>query len=304
MRLQQQGGFVQHRRSEALLSSTKHASEITVHTADGCRRKADLLVVEEPLEIWLQQYTSSGQTRLERLATTMRTPGDDQALVRGWVITSGLLAPETIHQVRHTGAQTLRNGTSNQVVVEVRPGTQVDASYLARFGDIESSCGICGTQRIEQLLARLPDSPARAEWQLSLSKLDTVMTQLEQPQSVYRQTGACHGALLLGAGLVLLAHKEDAGRHNAVDKVIGEAVGKPDAPMALALSGRVSMELAQKAAMVGVSLIMARGAPTSLALALCRERDISLLGFVRAEQVNVYHDAGVRWCNEEEQSHE
>lgn len=264
-------------------------------SAAGMTNRDDVLVVEEPLEIWLRQYEEGSEPKLERLATTMRTPGDDLALVRGWMVTSGLLTDEKILQIRHTGSKTLRDGVSNQVVVDVVPGEAVDPSYLARVGDIESSCGICGTQRIEQLLEKLPAVIKPHTWTLSLQTINTLMLQLEQPESVYRQTGACHGALLLDSGLNIVAHKEDAGRHNAVDKVIGCAHGDLPDPAALALSGRVSMELVQKAAMAGVSLILARGAPTSLGVALCQELDISLVGFVRREQVNVYHNAGIEW---------
>ncbi|MFT4937641.1 MAG: FdhD protein [Paraglaciecola sp.] len=260
----------------------------------------DAIVSEEPLEIWLKQQTSC-ISKPERLIITMRSPGDDINMVTGWLHTSGLVVDSShIQSVAHTGTGHLKHGTSNQILVTLMPNVQLDFSQHQRLEYVNSSCGVCGQQSIETLLEKLPQTEKSFEPLLKAQQIFPLAAALRHKQAVFTQTGGNHGA---GLFLVKPQHtndpcadlidvREDVGRHNALDKIIGANLPALLAPkqdcFGVVLSGRVSFELVQKAAMANIRLIIAMGAPSSLAISLAIECDICIVGFVKQHSFNVY----------------
>lgn len=250
----------------------------------------DSVAVEEPLEIWLKTYTSTEHADSQLLVTTMRTPGDDVALVRGWILSTGLVSEKGIQSIEPTGTERLKVGSSNRVVITLQPGLSLDPSMLKRIDYVNSSCGVCGQQSIEFLLDSLPEQSSEQRMSLPLSQINQLVGQLNEQQRLFAQTGGCHGAGLFDETAFVLDVKEDVGRHNALDKLIGANTSRLPGKFGVVLSGRVSFELVHKAAMAGITMIVAVGAPTSLAVDLCKECDICLIGFVKQNSLNVYHD--------------
>lgn len=251
---------------------------------------SDSIAVEEPLEIWIKTYSSANQSDTQRLVTTMRTPMDDEALARGWILTTGLVVDSDIQSIDATGTERLKGQGSNQVLITLRPGVTINSRLLQRAEFVNSSCGVCGQQSIEFLLDSLPENQASQRVSLPVSQLYSLTEQLNQQQSLFSLTGGNHGAGLFDETALLLDVKEDVGRHNALDKLIGANIDRFPGKYGVVLSGRVSFELVQKAAMAGISMILAIGAPTSLAVELCKECDICLVGFVKENSFNIYNE--------------
>jgi FdhD protein len=250
---------------------------------NGLSRFDETLAIEEPLEIQVA-YERSGLLINKSISVTMRTPGHDGELAVGFLFTEGLLASrDQIEKITSVKTNVLR--------LSLRPGTKVDLRNLERHFYTTSSCGVCGKTSLQSL---------RATRQIALSPEEPVFdtaTILKMPvllraaQSVFDQTGGLHAAGLFDADGRLTALREDVGRHNAVDKVIGSRVlaGHTSLPQsALMVSGRASFELMQKAVMAGIPVLVAVGAPSSLAVELAKECGATLLGFVRENRFNIY----------------
>ncbi|RKY17440.1 MAG: formate dehydrogenase accessory sulfurtransferase FdhD [Planctomycetota bacterium] len=247
---------------------------------DGTRPGTDELVVEEPLEVRLGQRS---------LLVTMRTPGHDLDLVRGLLFTEGLVAsPADV-----TGLAMCRDvppeALGNVVMLSLAPGASLDEVRTARAGLTVSACGVCGKASLEALATLAPPVPTGAPWDLELlSRLPAV---LQQQQPVFGRTGGLHGAGLFDRQGRLLASAEDVGRHNAVDKVIGQAIRFRRLPMhdaLLLVSGRAGFEIVQKARRAGIPVVCSVSAPSSLALDLARDGCQALVGFLRDGRCNVY----------------
>jgi FdhD protein len=228
----------------------------------------DVVAVEEPLEIRI-----GGRP----VAVTMRTPGHDEELALGFALSEGL---------QPAGARIPDDLAANTVELEA-PG--FDPEGLARSFYTTSSCGVCGKGALEAIAVEAPrvesDLGVRAEWIASLPD------RLRAAQPAFAATGGLHATGLFEAGGELLCLREDVGRHNAMDKVVGWAFGEgllPLARLVLCVSGRLSFELVQKAAVAGCPLLVAVGAPSSLAVELAQDRGVTLCGFVRGGRVNVY----------------
>lgn len=259
----------------------------------------DHIVTEEPLEIWLSTPT---KTSPELLFTTMRTPGDDLNLVRGWLHSSGAIQDKTdISSITHTGTGRLKSQTTNRVQVNLAVGAKFDFATYQRFEIINSACGVCGQQSIESILDKLPQATTTGAQIpfLPVTAIQLLIQQLSDKQSTFRQTGGNHGVGLFDQSWQLLDVREDVGRHNAFDKLIGANLSRlttnnhETKPMlGVVLSSRASFELIQKAAMVNIRYIIAMGAPSSLAIDLAKDCDICLLGFVKFSsgsiEFNVY----------------
>ena len=259
----------------------------------------DLVVVEEPLEIWLSSYSKASP---ELLLTTMRTPGDDLNLVRGWLYSSGAIQdPSKITSIVHTGTGRLKSEPTNRVQVNLAVGANIDLAAYQRVEIMNSACGVCGQQSIENLLDKLPQTLATDEQVASLpiSELRSLTQNLTANQGIFAQTGGSHGVALFDQSLHILDVREDVGRHNAFDKLIGANIKMlavdhhhVESIWGVVLSSRASFELVQKAAMVNIRFIIAMGAPTSLAIDLAKECDICLLGFIKTSansiRFNVY----------------
>jgi FdhD protein len=249
----------------------------------------DSLAVEEPLEIWLKQHTSLNLSKTDKLLTTMRTPGDDESLARGWLHSSGLVDYSDVASIQQTGIEVLKGRVSNRIIIQLKLGVVADLERIKRFEDANSSCGVCGQESIEFLLDNLPESNRAQRFSLPQTEIYRLTQKLRDSQTLFGKTGGCHGAALFDADCNIVDVKEDVGRHNALDKLIGAQLAKLPGQFGIVLSGRVSFELVQKAAMAGISIIVAVGAPSSLAVDLCVECDICLVGFITANKFNVYH---------------
>lgn len=259
----------------------------------------DALISEEPLQIWLKHFSTPDPSP-HLLATLMRTPGDDINLVRGWLYTSGLITSLAfIHTIHYMGQGRLKNTGSNQILVSVVKEATVKLAQHQRQEYVNSACGVCGQQSIEELLALLENKTTKIineQKLLQHADICAVAEKLEGRQLLFQQTGGNHGVALFDEQLRILDVREDVGRHNALDKIIGANAGLLIAentqavspPIGLILSGRVGFEMIQKAAMANIRYVLAFGAPSSLAVQLASETEIALVGFVKKHGYNVY----------------
>ncbi|MFK4221676.1 formate dehydrogenase accessory sulfurtransferase FdhD [Streptomyces sp. NPDC019890] len=258
----------------------------TIRIRDGAvTSRPDTLVAEEPLEIRLNG---------KPLAITMRTPGDDFALAAGFLVSEGVLgsAADVRNIVYCAGAKDDGTNTYNVVDVQLAPGVPVPDITLERNVYTTSSCGLCGKASLDAVrtTARFPIAdtpPVRVEPAL----LSGLPDRLRAAQRVFDRTGGLHAAALFSEEGELLNIREDVGRHNAVDKLIGRALQDDRLPLArviLLVSGRASFELAQKAVMAGIPVLASVSAPSSLAVDLAAETGLTLVGFLRGANMNVY----------------
>ena len=248
-------------------------------------RRPDQLLVEEPLTI---RFGDPGTT----VATTMRTPGNDFELAVGWCHGEGLLEGATVTDVRYCAQSTADESGYNEVTV-LAGGKQTTAS-AARVGTVTSSCGWCGTVAVDGLAARLEPLPVA-----TLPRLEVVAAVPERVrphQELFAATGAAHAAALIAPDGEVLLVREDVGRHNALDKLVGRLVldgALPSPGHGVFVSGRASFELVAKAWAAGVSWMVAVSAPTQLAVDTARRAGLALCGFARRASLNVY--APDRW---------
>jgi len=278
---------------EAGIAPARGAMEETrVERFDGCafQSRPDVLAVEEPLEIRLGFGPSTARC-LKSISVTMRTPGNDAELAVGFLMTEGVVRDEDdIDAVVTTDAG---EDAGNIVRVELAPHVEVNIAALERNFYTTSSCGICGKASLLALRSVCP--PRRAnDLSIDAATLCELPGRLRAEQGVFERTGGLHAAALFSAVGKLDAMREDVGRHNAVDKLLGAAFLAGRAPLrdrVLLLSGRASFELLQKALMGGVPMVAAVGAPSSLAVRVAREFDVTLVGFLRDNHFNVYHGA-------------
>ena len=280
--------------------------ETTVDKITGVtsRKVKDSLAVEEPLEIQLG-YGPADSRQTKSISVTMRTPGNDFELAAGFLMTEGVVHDANdIEQIAYTPHQSKAPGqntemgtvvaassTHNAVRVELAAGVPVSIANLQRNFYTTSSCGICGKA---SLLALQTVCPPRVEngFRIDADVLYRLPGYLREAQGVFDRTGGLHGAGLFDSSGRLLVVREDVGRHNAVDKLIGSEFLADRTPLRnrlLLLSGRASFELLQKALMGGVPMVASVGAPSSLAVQVAREFDIILIGFLREEHFNIYH---------------
>ncbi|MFF5970954.1 formate dehydrogenase accessory sulfurtransferase FdhD [Streptomyces sp. NPDC012769] len=247
--------------------------------------RPDTLVAEEPLEIRL-----NGRP----IAITMRTPGDDFALAAGFLVSEGVLAAasDVRNIVYCAGATEDGSNTYNVVDVQLAPGVAVPDITLERNVYTTSSCGLCGKASLDAVrtTARFPIADA-PPLRLAPGLLSALPDRLRAAQRVFDRTGGLHAAALFSEEGELLDVREDVGRHNAVDKIVGRALREGRLPLeraVLLVSGRASFELAQKAVMAGVPVLAAVSAPSSLAVDLAVESGLTLVGFLRGQDMNVY----------------
>lgn len=277
----------------ALSTGIKSKTIFQFHNSQ-CEERTDAVACEEPLEIKLA-FGKEGQREHRSLAITMRTPGQDEALAIGFLFTEGIIgqAPEVIG-VRHVGQALSPESEKNILLVELSPDTLVDFEQLSRHFYTSSSCGVCGKASIEMLRAVNLYYPQRGFPTYSPKQIQHFPWQMMGHQPIFEQTGGLHAAAAFDEQGQLLCLREDVGRHNAMDKLIGGQMRSGNFPMrnqAIMVSGRLSFELVQKAAMAGVPLLAAVGAPSSLAVELAESHGMTLIGFLRGRRFNVY--AGV-----------
>lgn len=259
----------------------------------------ELLAVEEPLEIRIG-YGKIGDRLQRNIAVTMRTPGHDFELALGFLFTEGII--QTASQVASvkycTELNTLEN-KKNIVRVELNPEVNVDITRLQRNFYTTSSCGVCGKESIESVRTVCPAIPDEDQLKVSRRIITSLPLILRESQQVFTYTGGLHASGLFDFEGRLLLLREDVGRHNALDKLIGAGLGAektensgnlhlPFSNYILLLSGRASFELIQKAAMAGIRFVCAIGAPSSLAVQMAKELNITLIGFLREHRFNIY----------------
>jgi len=243
-------------------------------------RHEDRLATEEPLEIRLAWPGSPAQ----RLTVTMRTPGHDFELAAGWLVHEQILQREELSAVRYcTDADLEAREEFNVVTVEAAG----PPAYLPQARAVSSACGVCGTASIADALRSVPE--AATSDPLTLDVVGGLPGRLLDGQPGHARTGGLHAAGLFELDGTPVVIREDVGRHNAVDKAVGARIlAAAPVPPVLVLSGRVGFELVQKAVVAGVSVVVAVGAPTSLAVALAEEHGLGLAGFTREDRCVIY----------------
>lgn len=255
-------------------------------TSSGTKHPhSDETAVEEPLEIRI-----SGET----LAVTMRTPGSDRELVLGFLLAEGVISSaHDVSSVVHcgrTGDEARENTVDVTLAPGVKPPIDTETGLLARRGTlVTSACGVCGRRSIDDLLARI--APLSGGGHITAKTVCDAMKGLRAHQPLFARTGGCHAASLVTFGGDHVVTFEDVGRHNAVDKVIGERLLADALPLTdhvLAVSGRSSFEIVQKALAAGIPLVASVSAASSLAVDLARRANVSLAGFVRDDTMTIY----------------
>ncbi|MDF1699254.1 MAG: formate dehydrogenase accessory sulfurtransferase FdhD [Saprospiraceae bacterium] len=255
--------------------------KISRHLADSNQDVEDVLTIEEPLEIRVKYHTQHGIHRIMSLAVTMRTPGEDEFLARGFLFTESIIASQSdIVQVDQL--------EDNIILVTLQDRIQFDAQKLQRNFYTTSSCGVCGKASIESIHSDTIYLPWSSKFTINKAHLYKLPERLRQQQAQFSQTGGIHACALIDSSGNIVLVKEDVGRHNAMDKLIGANEKYPIADCMVLVSGRASFELVQKASKAGIPLMAAIGAPSSLAVQLAEEQGMGLVGFLRNNSFNLY----------------
>lgn len=263
------------------VTARRRASHLT---ADGATARPETLAVEEPMEIRVNGTA---------ISVTMRTPGSDVELAQGFLLTEGVIGARgdilAVQYCRGAG----EDGMNTYNVLDVTLGAGVPSPSLdvTRNFYTTSSCGVCGKGSIDAIRLISRHSPGDDPTVVASETLSAMPTQLRSAQRIFATTGGLHGAALFDADGTMLVVREDVGRHNAVDKVIGWAVENDRIPLTgtvLLVSGRASFELTQKAVMAGIPVLAAVSAPSSLAVDLAAQAGLTLVAFLRGSSMNVY----------------
>ena len=251
---------------------------------DGLRETVDdRVAVEEPLEIRLG-FQQAGKRLTQPVSITMRTPGDDEELAVGFLYTEKIIrSPADVAIVKPCQGD-------NTIRVELEDDVDVDLERLRRHFYTTSSCGVCGKASLDALYL-MGAEPPESETRFAKDVIVSIPDRVRQAQAVFEETGGLHAAAVFTGDGTIVAVREDVGRHNAVDKVVGALFRDqrlPASELGLMVSGRASFELMQKALVGGLPLMAAVGAPSSLAVELAQEFNVTLVGFLRDGSYNVY----------------
>jgi len=256
------------------------SGRILRHSAGGLFEfLSDDFAIEEPLEIRVGDRT---------LATTMRTPDHDDELAAGFLLAEGTLCPDD--RIDCFSRPTKARNRENIIVVKPEAGVKLKSRINLRLGTITSSCGICGKESIDAMRQRFPPIKS-GDVRIDMETLLALPAQLRARQNAFSLTGGIHAAAIFDLGGKLQIAREDVGRHNAVDKVIGRVFldrGLPLNRHLLLVSGRASFEILQKALAAGIPIVAAVSAPSSLAVSFAREANQTLIGFLRPPSFNIY----------------
>ena len=260
--------------------------------SDGARNAVeDHVAVEEPLEIQLSAPTAH-LAAAKSISITMRTPGHDVELALGFLFTEAIISRiGDVSNSSSTGKPDPDTGLQNTVRVELNPGVEVDFDRLQRHFYTTSSCGVCGKASIDALRVNVSKSLHDKGTTFDRKLIESLPDKLLHEQQLFSQTGGLHAAAAFDERGRLEIVREDVGRHNAVDKVIGKLLIQDALPannMGLLVSGRASFELVQKTLVAGITTLIAVSAPSSLAVALAEEYGMTLIGFLRGSSFNIY----------------
>jgi FdhD protein len=250
----------------------------------------DLLVMEEPLEIRLV-YHKNGVYHHKSISVTLRTPGQEEELALGFLFTEGIIASAAQVKSISPAIVRMKQAKDNAIVVELADEVNVNIRKLERHFYTASSCGVCGKASIEAVRVQGQYELAESQPLFSAAILHTLPEKLLRQQSVFDCTGGLHGAALFDMDGKLVSAREDVGRHNALDKLIGAELLRASLPLSnhgVLVSGRAGFELVQKSLMAGIPIMAAVGAPSSLAVELAEEAGMTLVGFLRNGQFNIY----------------
>ena len=254
------------------------------------RKVSDLVVVEEPLEIRIGYGEETARQQVT-ITVTMRTPGDDEHLCLGFIYTEGMVSSaHNVVSAKYCSNVGVENGGNNVMRVELTADILFNPNDFQRNFYTNSSCGVCGKASIDhvkQTCKPVPDTSLM----VSRKSILQLPLKLELAQDVFKHTGGLHACGLFEQNGKLVLHKEDVGRHNALDKLIGHMLLENKLPASdkiLMLSGRISFELVQKAVRAGIPIIAAVGAPSSLSISLAEEYGVTLVGFLRDKGFNIY----------------
>jgi FdhD protein len=240
----------------------------------------DDLTVEEPLEIRIGRKT---------LATTMRTPGHDEELAAGFLVSEGIV--RTRDEIGQFSRPTEARNRENIITVQLAEGVKVKLGTAKRFGTISSSCGICGKESIDAIRQNFPTIVSAKDVRIEIETLLSLPPLLREQQGEFARTGGIHAAGIFNLDGKTKVVREDIGRHNAVDKVIGRAFLDRQLPLdrhVLLVSGRASFEIMQKALSAGIPIVASVSAPSTLAMEFARESNQTLIGFLRPPSFNLY----------------
>ena len=272
-------------------TSYEYVTVQKVTAGHGATPATDVLAAEEPLEIRVG-YGPTGAREHRTLAITMRTPGHDFELAAGFLLTEGIIrGREELNGVIYCPDVTKEEERENVVRAELATSVPIDLPRLERHFYTSSSCGVCGKTSIDAVHASsCPVLPTNGPY-LQASVVHELPERQRAAQEVFEQTGGLHAAALFSPTGELRLLREDVGRHNALDKAIGAALLNEQIPLhdtVLLVSGRASFELVQKAAVAGIPVLAAVGAPSSLAVQAAHNFGMTLLGFVRQQRYNIY----------------
>lgn len=262
--------------------STK-SIQITKISGQKSAVASDFAAIEEPLEISITLKSAQPEICNKNISITMRTPGADKDLALGFLFTEGII--NSFSQIENVIQST------NNINIQLKNSSALDLSKLERHFYTSSSCGVCGKSSIVAIKTVRQIKVDITTFTVPKATIYSLPLKLREQQKVFETTGGLHAAALFNQNGNLSILREDVGRHNALDKLIGAALQENTIPLSnqlLLLSGRISFELVQKAAMAGIQFIMAIGAPSSLAIELAKEFNITLIGFLNTERFNIY----------------
>lgn len=271
---------------------------INIHKfrGDSAHSRADRVAIEEPLEIRLGYATPEGRTTTS-VSVTMRTPGHDEELALGFLYSESIVrSDKDIAAVAHSGPAAPDSDNRNIIRVDLAEGVTPDLERLRRNFYTTSSCGVCGKSSLDALRVIGAKRLVSDAVQFSPAMLIGLPDALRAQQVTFEETGGLHAAAIFDPQGEILLAREDVGRHNAVDKVVGALLqhgSLPASSCGLMVSGRASFELLQKALVAGIPLLAAVSAPSSLAVKLAEEFNVTLVGFLRGDTFNIY-SAGER----------
>jgi len=259
--------------------------------SDTYEEKDDLISIEEPLEISLK-FEKENQTITQLLSITMRTPGQDEDLVRGFLYNEQIIKDiKHISSIEKFGDKVGQYNIQNKILVTLNNSSNVDITKIKRDFLTNSSCGVCGKSSLDALEVIKQDKTPKLEPKLNSKIIISAPDILRNNQTEFAQTGGIHASGLFNKDGTLINVKEDVGRHNALDKLIGNALinGQIDpGNQFITCSGRLNFELIQKVLMTNIGIVIGVGAPTSLAIDLANKFDMTLIGFVKKDSYNVY----------------
>jgi FdhD protein len=254
---------------------------------------SDLLAVEEPLEIRIG-YGKANDREQKNISFTMRTPGHDFELALGFLFTEGIIENALeVKQIKYCTDINTKENNQNIVRVELSDSVEINFNKMQRNFYTTSSCGVCGKSSIEAIKTVCVIPKSNNLFKVNHTVITYLPNKLRTQQNVFKHTGGIHGCALFDLNGNMELSREDVGRHNALDKLIGSLISNKNEinsfeEKILLLSGRASFELIQKAAMLGVKIVCAVGAPSSLAVQTAIEFDITLIGFLRENRFNIY----------------